>query len=83
MKNKLVVDIFRNIAEILQIKGENVFRIRAYEKAAETIDGLAEDIEDFVLQGRLKEIPGIGVDLAAKIQEPSRLRANTIRRSKW
>ncbi len=69
MKNKLVVDTFRNIAEILEIKGDNVFRIRAYQKAADTIEGLAEDIDNFVSQGRLKEIPGIGVDLSAKIKE--------------
>ncbi len=64
-----MVDIFRNIAEILEIKGENVFRIRAYQKAADTIEGLAEDIENFVSQGRLGDIPGIGADLSAKIKE--------------
>jgi DNA polymerase (family X) len=69
MKNKLVVDIFRNIAEILEIKGENIFRIRAYRKAADTIEGLAEDIENFVSQDRLSEIPGIGDELSAKIKE--------------
>jgi DNA polymerase (family 10) len=69
MKNKLVVEIFRDIAEILEIKGENVFRIRAYQKAADTIEGLAEDIDNFVDQDRLSEIPGIGVDLSAKIKE--------------
>jgi DNA polymerase (family X) len=69
MKNKLVVEIFRNIAEILEIKGENVFRIRAYQKAADTIEGLAEDIFDLASQDRLDEIPGIGKDLSAKIKE--------------
>ncbi|MDD5348409.1 MAG: DNA polymerase/3'-5' exonuclease PolX [Candidatus Omnitrophica bacterium] len=69
MKNKLVSDIFRHIAEILEIKGENVFRIRAYQRAADTIEGIPEDIEQFVTEGRLTEIPGIGTDLAAKITE--------------
>lgn len=69
MKNKLVVEIFRNIAEILEIKGENVFRIRAYQKAADTIEGLSEDIFDLASQDRLEEIPGIGKDLSAKIKE--------------
>ncbi len=69
MNNKLVADIFRNIAQILEIKGENVFRIRAYQKAADSIEGLAEDISNFVNQGRLDEIPGIGADLSAKIKE--------------
>jgi DNA polymerase (family X) len=72
MKNKLIVEIFRDIAEILEIKGENVFRIRAYQKAADTIEGLAEDIDNFVSSDRLSEIPGIGVDLSAKIKEISR-----------
>jgi len=69
MKNKLVADIFRNIAEILEINKENVFRIRAYQRAADTIEGISEDIENFVEQDTLKDIPGIGADLSAKIIE--------------
>jgi len=69
MNNKLVADIFRSIAEILEIKGENVFRVRAYQKAADTIEGLAEEIANFINQGRLNDLPGIGVDLSAKIKE--------------
>src|SRR5512136_1130901 len=69
MKNPLVSRIFRNIAEILEIKGENVFRIRAYQKAADTIEGLSEDIATYAAEDRLSEIPGIGVDLSAKIKE--------------
>ena len=69
MKNKLVADIFRNIAEVLEIKNENVFRIRAYQKAADTIEGISEDIENLVDQDRLDGIPGIGADLSLKITE--------------
>ncbi len=69
MKNKLVVEIFRDVAEILEIKGENVFRIRAYLRAADTVEGLAEDLETIAAQGRLTDIPGIGKDLSAKIEE--------------
>ena len=61
--------IFRNIASILEIKGENVFRIRAYEKAAESIEGLPNTLESLIKEDRLTEIPGIGKDLSDKIKE--------------
>ena len=69
MKNTEVAQIFRNIAKILEIKGENVFRIRAYERAAQNIEGLPNAIESFVKLDKLKEIPGIGNDLAERIKE--------------
>lgn len=69
MKNLEVSQIFREIAKILEIKGDNPFRIRAYERAAQNIEGLTEDIENFIKEGRLTEIPGIGKDLADKITE--------------
>ena len=61
--------IFRNIASILEIKGQNVFRIRAYEKAAESIEGLPNTLETLIKEDRLTEIPGIGKDLSDKIKE--------------
>lgn len=69
MKNKIVSEIFLKIAELLEIKGDNPFRIRAYLRAAETVGSLQEDIEEFVRQNRLEEIAGIGHDLAGKIKE--------------
>ncbi|MCM8799598.1 MAG: DNA polymerase/3'-5' exonuclease PolX [Candidatus Omnitrophica bacterium] len=69
MKNLLVAEIFRNIAKILTIKEDNPFRIRAYEKAAQNIESLNEDIERIIQENRLTEIPGIGEDLADKIKE--------------
>jgi DNA polymerase (family 10) len=69
MTNLLIAKIFRQIAEILEIKGANVFRIRAYKRAADTLEGMAEDFENLVNQDRLTEIPGIGRELAAKIKE--------------
>ena len=69
MKNLEISAIFREIAKILEIKGGNPFRIRAYERAAQNIEGLTEDIEDFIRQDRLTEIPGIGKDLAERIKE--------------
>ncbi len=69
MKNLEISAIFREIANILEIKGDNPFRIRAYERAAQNIEGLTEDIEDFVRDDRLMDIPGVGKDLADKIKE--------------
>jgi len=69
MRNLEIVRIFRDIAQILQIKGGNVFRVRAYERAAQNIEGLSEDIENFIREDRLFDIPSIGKDLGDKIKE--------------
>ena len=64
-----IVKIFRDIAKILEIKGDNPFRIRAYERAAQNIEGLSDDIENFIKEDRLTEIPGIGKYLSDRIKE--------------
>lgn len=69
MKNLEVAETFRNIAKILEIKGDNPFRIRAYERAAQNIENLSVDIGDLVKVDNLKSIPGIGEDLNNKIKE--------------
>jgi len=69
MKNSLVAKIFRDMAAILEIQGENVFRVRAYARAADTIEGLSDDVTELAAKGALTVIPGIGKDLAGKIQE--------------
>lgn len=69
MKNFALSQIFRDIAQILEIKSENRFRIRAYERAAQNLETLTEDIEKMAAENRLLVIPGIGKDLEAKIRE--------------
>ena len=69
MKNTLFSTTFRNIAELLEIKQDNPFRIRAYLRAAENIEALQEDIEALASLNRLDEISGIGPDLSLKIKE--------------
>jgi DNA polymerase (family 10) len=69
MKNKFVADTLYLIADLLDLKGEGFFKIRAYRIAAQTIEALDEDIETIAEQGRLKSIPGIGEALAKKITE--------------
>jgi DNA polymerase (family 10) len=68
MKNQEIAKIFNDIADILEIKGDNPFRIRAYRRAAQNIDGFAADIAG-TQEEELRKIPGIGSDLAAKIRE--------------
>jgi DNA polymerase (family 10) len=69
MKNQEIAEIFNNIADILEIKEENPFRIRAYRKAARNIESLQKDIEKVARKEKLTAIPGIGKDLAGKIEE--------------
>ncbi len=68
MKNQEVVKIFNDIADLLEIKGENPFRIRAYRRAALNIESLSTDIAS-TPKDELMKIPGIGQDLAGKILE--------------
>lgn len=69
MKNTEIRDLFNEIADILEVKGENPFRVRAYRRAAQVVEGLSEDLAAIAERGGLLDIPGIGKDLAGKIQE--------------
>jgi DNA polymerase (family 10) len=69
MENIEIAKKFRDIANILEIKGENVFRIRAYQRAAQNIEALSQGIENFIKDDRLTDIPGIGRDLSKRIKE--------------
>ena len=61
---------FEEIADLLEIQGENPFRIRAYRNAARTVGDLGTELTAWVAQGEdLTRLPGIGKDLAAKIVE--------------
>lgn len=69
MKNREIVDIFNNVADMLAIRGDQIHRILAYRKAAESIEALGRDINIVYAEGKLTDIPGIGETLAAKIEE--------------
>ena len=69
MNNREIAEIFRSIADILEIKTENPFRIRAYRKAAQIIEDLSQSIKDIHTNGKLPDIPGIGEGIANKISE--------------
>ena len=68
MKNQDIVRIFNDIADLLEIKGENPFRIRAYRRAALNIESLTKDVAG-IPRDELMKVPGIGQDLAGKIEE--------------
>jgi DNA polymerase (family 10) len=67
--NNDVADIFDEVADFLEIKGENPFRVRAYRNAARTVAGLSRSVVDLAAEGKgLDGLPGIGRDLADKIR---------------
>ena len=69
MLNEEVARIFENMARVLAFKGEDRFRIMAYERAAVSLRDLDEDLAAMVETGNLKDIPGVGHDLAEMIKE--------------
>lgn len=68
-KNAQVAEFLENISDLLEIKGDSPFRVRAYRDAGRAIESLQEDIEDVEKRGALTEIPGVGESIAAKITE--------------
>lgn len=69
MKNKELTDLFEKMADILEFKGENPFKISAYRKASRILGDLTQDIKEITEKGELKKIPGIGEGMAQKIEE--------------
>lgn len=69
MKNEEVAWIFHELAELLEFKEEEFFKIRAYKNAARILAELEEPLEEIRLRGDLTKIPGIGKNIAAKINE--------------
>ncbi len=68
VSNNEVEKMFDEFADLLEIKGENQFRVRAYRNAARTVGGLSGDIDKMVARGeRLSSFTGIGKDLENKI----------------
>jgi DNA polymerase (family X) len=70
LSNDDVARTFEVFADLLEIKGENPFRVRAYRNAARTLEGLTKPVHDLIEEGEdLTELPGIGKDLADKIEQ--------------
>ena len=69
LDNKGVGNVLREVALLLELKGENLFKIRAYSNAARSIEILEEEVSAIIHEGRLKEIEGVGEALAQHITE--------------
>ena len=69
MKNKELADLFGRMADILEFKGENPFKISAYRRASRILGDLTQDVEEIAERGELREVPGIGEGIADKIVE--------------
>src|SRR4030095_11718852 len=69
MDKKEVASALEEIGTLLELKGENPFKTRAYHNAARTLEGLSDDLGLLVREERLREIPGVGEALAEKITE--------------
>ena len=67
--NQQVATIFRSIADLLATQRANPYRIKAYRKAADTIEALEEDLAHIASRQALEDIDGVGRDLADKIRE--------------
>lgn len=70
MDNHSLARVLHEIADILEIKGESVFRIRSYRLAGESLQTLTRDLPEMIRGGEdLKELPGVGPAIAAKLEE--------------
>jgi DNA polymerase (family 10) len=67
--NRQVAEIFDQIADLSEIKGEVIYRVLAYRKAADSIANLGRDINEVWQAGELQEIPGVGQAIADKISD--------------
>ena len=70
MDNKAIANVFYETADLMEINGDDSFRIRSYRRAAEVIEGLPQQVSGLIDEPKkLLEIPGIGKGMAANIQE--------------
>jgi len=69
MHNRAIAERFAQIADMLEAKGESIFRINAYRRAARSVEALTEDVAVVAERGGLKDLPGIGGGTAEKIEE--------------
>jgi len=68
VRNPQVATIFHEIADLLELSGENPFRIRAYRRAAMNVEAIPKDVAAMT-EEELQSLPGIGKDLAHKIRQ--------------
>lgn len=69
MDNAAIAAVLREIASLLQLKGDNPWKVRAYDEAARKLEDEIENLEQLIAEERLTDVPGIGRSLSAKITE--------------
>lgn len=69
MNNAAIAKVFQDIADLLELKGEIPFKVRAYQRASRAIEHLSQEAEVLVSEGRLRQVPGVGESIAQKIEE--------------
>lgn len=69
MKNFELARLFYEMATLLEVHDESRFRVRAYQRGAQTLEALSEDVATLAARGELQRLPGVGRDLAARIDE--------------
>jgi DNA polymerase (family 10) len=69
MTNSEIAAVFADIAAILRLRKDNIFKIRAYEKVARAIEGLTVPAEQLVAENKISEIPGAGEAITKKLTE--------------
>lgn len=69
MNNSEIAQVFQDIADLLELKGETPFKVRAYQKAVRSIEHLPVELGQLATEGKLREVPGIGDAIENKIVE--------------
>ena len=69
MKNEEVARLLREMGDLLELQGENGFKVVAYRRAARSVESMKTDLEEVSRRGGLESIPGVGKAIAAKIDE--------------
>jgi DNA polymerase (family 10) len=69
MTNQQIANVFQTIADLLEIKGENIYKILAYRKAADSLNNQSQDVNELWKDGKLTEVDGVGKAIAEKIDE--------------
>jgi DNA polymerase (family 10) len=69
LNNQEVASILEEYAELLELEGEDAFRLNAYRRASKAIRNLEEDVTEVWRQGKLEDIPGIGQAISKKVDE--------------
>lgn len=71
METMRIARVLDEMGTLLEVRGENAFRCRAYHNAAQALKGLPSDLTEMIADGSLAEVPGIGGTMLAKITQLS------------